>query len=252
MKKHFVLAACIISLSGSGFAQEDFFSGGVTTPSINGKANWSNPSYGDLILDTSDNNFYGYDAIGSWRNLTASSIPASASNSGYVDTAAQTFAGAKTFNSAIRASGGFDTTGGDGVATSTGAGLVVAQKQYVVGTTYTNGTPTLTGTNWSTTRATLLPYQTVDGAWRLRLNVWGSMTGSPTSLTLSLSGVLFYLGRQALAVNYGGGVPVAMYAYTDSFSTPTNTIVFNSTSNSGGTLSISGDVELTGKPSWAD
>ncbi len=146
-------------------------------------------------------------------------------------------------------------TGTGGTALSAPAGLAVtgsfqALTQYLVGTAYTNGTPTLAATNWTNTRTTLLPYQTIDGTWRLRMNIWGSIT-STTTVSMTMSGVLFQTGRQALAVNPGGGTPIAIYCYCDAFSGPTNSIFTNSPS-AFIALSISGDVELTGKPTWAN
>ena len=50
---------------------------------------------------------------------------------------------------------------------------------------------TVTGTNWTTSRAVGVPYQTINGVWRLRGNVSGSISVASATLTLSIDGILW-------------------------------------------------------------
>lgn len=139
-------------------------------------------------------------------------------------------------------------------ATTTLAGVVKAQKQYVVGTAYTNGTPAVTSAQagWSVARGTLVPYQTVDGAWRLKININATFTSaSISSSSGTISGVTFKsAGDQALSTFQEGGAPtfirgIASHATgTFSFDLP-SAATFSA-------IIVSGDVELDSKPTWAD
>lgn len=123
-----------------------------------------------------------------------------------------------------------------------GAGLVAPRKgQQAL---------TVTGTGWTPGRSVGIYYQDQNGNHRLKFNIEGTST-SASNTTLSISGVLFKaLTRQALSVTPRGGTPLVMYAFCDCFSAATGDIFVNSTTNFT-TLSISGDVELESKPSWA-
>lgn len=66
----------------------------------------SNPpevEVGSILLDTKDSSFKALDSSGNWQNLSVASKPASAAQSGYVTTTAQTFAGVKTFQDGVSA-----------------------------------------------------------------------------------------------------------------------------------------------------
>lgn len=138
-------------------------------------------------------------------------------------------------------------------ATSTARGIVYAQKQYVVGTTYTNGTPNVTcgQAGWAVLRGALIPYQTYDGAWRLRFGINGTFTSaSITAASATISGTTFKTGYTQGCAGFFGGATTAPRIYipggagTINFDTP------SALSVSG--LSMSGDVELDSKPTWAD
>ena len=53
------------------------------------------------------------------------------------------------------------------------------------------GTITITGTNWSTTKAELIPYKTIDGKWRLTGNIGGTLSSPASNIQLTLSGISF-------------------------------------------------------------
>lgn len=66
----------------------------------------------------------------------------------------------------------------------------------------------VTGTNWTTTRAVGIPYRTINGDFRLRINITGSFSsGTTTALNpLTLIGVVFKSGVvQGLTVADGVG-----------------------------------------------
>ncbi len=141
---------------------------------------------------------------------------------------------------------------GFGTATNTVNGLTVNPRQYLVGTAYTNGTPAFTGqAGFVAGRGCLIPYQTYDGRWRLRLNFTYTQT-SGTNADVTLSGIVFndYEAMSACAAAANSGPIQAFFCRTD---TGTNGKVVNRCVTSGETsFCISGDVELTGKPTWAD
>lgn len=125
-------------------------------------------------------------------------------------------------------------------------------KQYVHGTTYNGGNaPTVTGTSWTNIKSIFIPYQTQEGAWRLKFNVMGSITSSSrTAFTLSVNGVTFKnvsTFYQPISYFIGGGA-VAAVAYVDP---NTSDIKFSHGSQSTTFYGASGDVELESKPTWA-
>lgn len=146
---------------------------------------------------------------------------------------------------------------GAGQATAVTLGLVKDRKEYVSGTAYTNGTPSVTGSVGTsvTVRAILVPYQTVDGAWRLTFNVVTSFTSASVSgVTFTFTGVTFKnISNFLQPCNslFGGptiGTPTQCYATNN-----TGQIIALQTTGSATNLAaISGDVELDSKPTWAD
>jgi len=103
---------------------------------------------------------------------------------------------------------------------------------------------TVAGAGWTTTRAVGVPYQTLDGTWRLKFNVSGSHTIAGSGVKCSIAGILFNFTQS-----------VSVYANTGTV----QLAAFTSTSTSGGlylangagvfaSLYFSGDVELGGKP----
>lgn len=146
---------------------------------------------------------------------------------------------------------------GFGLATSTTTGLVKDRKEYIAGTAYANGTPTVTSalSGFALVRAVLVPYQTVDGAWRMTFNIVSTFTSGATSqIVFVLSGVVFknisnYL--QACSGFFGGttiGTPQQCYAFNGLGQVVLNQLVGSATSFA----SVSGDVELDSKPIWMD
>lgn len=109
----------------------------------------------------------------------------------------------------------------------------------------------VTGTNWTTYRAIGIPYQTVDGAWRIKLNISGAMTSaSRTGMTLTVANISF------ASTSPGDGQDISAYepaaaamcgAYTGT-SNGQITIYHSSTTTT--TYNLSGDVELASKPSF--
>ena len=129
-------------------------------------------------------------------------------------------------------------------------------KQYVAGTTYTNGTLSITSgqAGFAVVRGVLVPYQTNDGTWRLKFNVATSFTSaSVASIAVTLSGVTFknvnnYV--QPVTAMPGGSSSVAVSLAYASPNAGTITIQ-TTTSVSINGVHFSGDVELDSKPTWA-
>jgi len=100
------------------------------------------------------------------------------------------------------------------------------------------------GSSWATTRAVAVPYKTIDGTWRIRINVAG-VTTTTTTLTLTITGIVFKTGfSQALAGssdNFQGMRCIGNGG--------TNTITIASATSD--TLwYVSGDVELNAQPAF--
>lgn len=108
---------------------------------------------------------------------------------------------------------------------------------------------TVTGTNYTTVRAVGTPYQTTDGAWRMAFNIYGTTAITTASLTMSISGVTFkntsnYRQAVSLATGSANG---SEYAYT----TPNTGDITAFAEGVVSVYSVSGDVELDSKPTWA-
>jgi hypothetical protein len=137
-------------------------------------------------------------------------------------------------------------------AVSTSLGL----KQYVAGTNYNSGiSPTLSGTNWTTTRGVFVPYQTQDGTWRLTFNFRGTRTtgSSIGSYTVTVNGVTFKNTSNFLQAFVFGATNLAAdsnvgFGYANP-NAATLTMAFSS--NDPSSFFGSGDVELDSKPTWA-
>jgi hypothetical protein len=106
---------------------------------------------------------------------------------------------------------------------------------------------TVTGTNWTTTRAVGLPYQTQDGLWRLKFNIWGTTSSPASSITdLAVTGVTFKTGiYQVCAGKAVGTVP-----YTAMAQAKPATSVIEIYGSSSTTWGAAGDVELDSKPTF--
>lgn len=131
-------------------------------------------------------------------------------------------------------------------------------KQYLDGTTYNGGNaPTLSGSSWTTTRSVCVPYKMQDGTWRLRINARGVLSGLANNnvFTLTINGATFKNvtdWQQAIAVKVDSGTltnNVSAYVTPNSSSI---VIIYNGASvNLNDDYTLSGDVELNAKPSWA-
>ncbi|MCG8685254.1 MAG: hypothetical protein MI892_10290, partial [Desulfobacterales bacterium] len=110
-----------------------------------------------------------------------------------------------------------------------------------------NGDFTVTGTGWTTTRAVAIPYQTVDGAWRMKFNVGGTVSSAVTDLSLNLSGTVFKIGQEQAITGF-----TTLAYYMQSRVEAGTGIMHGRTGTARSTWSFSGDVELESKPTWAD
>lgn len=212
------------------------------------------PLQGSNFCEADSTNLYcdwtGLSVSGSNRlEIIAGGVPllsavplADATTAGLINgAAAQTIGGAKTFSGQVTASGG--------IVANVGAQI---NKQYVVGTAYTNGTPTLTSSQagFSVTRGVLVPYQTFDGAWRLKFNINTSFTLASTALgSVTFSGVAFNSSASQSCSAYCSNTSTTPRCYTGG--SGAISFDFASATSVNGVI-VSGDVELASKPTWAD
>jgi hypothetical protein len=108
---------------------------------------------------------------------------------------------------------------------------------------------TVTGVNWTTSRAVGVPYQTLDGTWRLRFNIVGTDTAT-SSNTYTITGVTFktVTGGQTGAASTSGS---ARSRGTLTIGSGVSTMVaIADAAVTLGTVILSGDVELDSKPTF--
>ena len=122
-------------------------------------------------------------------------------------------------------------------------------KQYVAGNTYNGVLLAVTGTNWTTTRGVFVPYLTKetskgsDSAYRLIMNIRGTLSVAASSPTITVTGINAPPGAGAAFYSTGtmtGGSYV---------SGSTIYVTFASNVSS---FAVSLDVELNSKPTWMD
>ena len=121
-------------------------------------------------------------------------------------------------------------------------------KSYSHGTTYNGGiAPTITGiAGLVVTRSKFIPYQMQDGTWRLKFNARITCT-SISTLSFSITGVtvestsLNYQAFSTSQQNFAGGG-------RGEVDSSTWTISYSSAFTQ---ASMSGDIELASKPTWA-
>lgn len=123
-------------------------------------------------------------------------------------------------------------------------------KQYLIGTAYPNGTPTLSSTpaGWSLTRGVLIPRQMQDGTWRLAVQLRGTWT-SATSVSFTFSGVTT---KNVASLNQPmAAAPLTTVAGTYGVWNPNSGVLsfVSEASQAGG--SMWGEIELESKPTWA-
>jgi hypothetical protein len=122
---------------------------------------------------------------------------------------------------------------------------MVAPRKGQTALTLTSSTPTL-----SLTRAVGIYYQDQDGAHRLKFNLSGTCAGvARTQLQVQIDGVTFKnTANFSQAISAYNNAVAAIGAYTVPGS---GFINYDHTSGSTTVYSLSGDVELDSKPSWA-
>lgn len=119
---------------------------------------------------------------------------------------------------------------------------------------YTSGF-TISGTNWTTTSAVLIPTKTSDGKWFLSGHIFGTLSSTTTSFDATISGVTFKNTsnyNQACSANIGeSGVSLRTPRWVG---TTPNTGVVGIVSDSGAFNSINitiENAELESMPTWA-
>jgi hypothetical protein len=99
-------------------------------------------------------------------------------------------------------------------------------------------------------RAVFVPYQMADGVWRLKFNLQGDFTSATVqTITVSVNGILMSTSyTQSISAIYGGNsTGLKSYALINSNQLQTTTTA-SLTANG---VCLSGDVELSAKPTWA-
>ena len=109
---------------------------------------------------------------------------------------------------------------------------------------------TISAANFTPSRAVAIAYADSAGIWRLSFNLQGSVTGTPTAITIAVTGVVFKSGfYQACAIGVSdSGTYRAWDAFTSS---NTGNILCNTVSGGVDFVLVSGDVELNAEPTWA-
>jgi hypothetical protein len=110
------------------------------------------------------------------------------------------------------------------------------EKQYTL---------TVTGTDWTTSRAVGMPYKTIDGAWRLTFNIYGTLSAA-SSKALTVAGVVFKTGGDQASSVKGDSASGWGIAYCN---TGTGIIAVYLNASVAG-FCVSGDVELGSKPTF--
>ena len=120
-----------------------------------------------------------------------------------------------------------------------------------IGATSVQTTLTVTGTNWTTTRAVGIAYADINGVWRLKFNIIGAISSvSQSSQIISIANTVFKNVSGAIQIVTAGGVPAVsmLLAYA---APNTGNIEMYHVGDTMTAYVISGDVELNAKPSWA-
>ena len=113
---------------------------------------------------------------------------------------------------------------------------------------------TVTGTNWTTTKAIGIPYITDDGDWRLKFNIIGALSSKTTSFTGTIDGVVFDSGATtneyfAITSNLIDNGVASRSALRQHVNDGVGTFYIDCSSNFD-RIGLSGDVELDSKPSF--
>lgn len=110
---------------------------------------------------------------------------------------------------------------------------------------------TVSGTNWTTTRAVGIAYADSLGSWRLRLNITGSISSPTNDINLTITGVTFKNVSgfdQSLSFSIASGTSDDLKS---SYAIPNTSTVRIRGGNTISGGEISGDVELDSEPTWA-
>jgi hypothetical protein len=113
------------------------------------------------------------------------------------------------------------------------------QSEYVLSVTGSN--------SWSTVRAVGVPYKTCEGAWRLGLNINGTIS-SNTNVTITIAGIVTVAASQSVYASHDGGVSVAHNQ--SAFPSGANTIMAYTSGASVTRFVFAGDVELASMPTF--
>jgi hypothetical protein len=125
-------------------------------------------------------------------------------------------------------------------------------KEYFHGTTYNGGiAPTVSGTGFTIRRAVFIPYQMQSGSWRMKFAMNYTQTSSSLS-TATVNGVVWKIStdlRTAISASQDTASTTLLSGQVIRHNN-TNTILaqFNAAVTD---VSLSGDVELESKPTWA-
>lgn len=109
-----------------------------------------------------------------------------------------------------------------------------------------DGDFTLSGDALNSNNTRIVPYKTGDGKWRAKINMEIELTTPAGSADVTISGITFD-GNQALAFTNGQAGVEGAQAINAS-----GDIDFRGTATTVSFMKVSGDVALTGKPTWAD
>lgn len=107
----------------------------------------------------------------------------------------------------------------------------------------------VTGTNWTTTRAVGVPYKTMGGAYRVRINLVGTTSVGTTTLDLTIQGLTFKGPSgytQAVAFSSGN------VTLTGLVKSGGGSILNLITGAPQTTFRVSADLELDSKPSFIE
>lgn len=100
------------------------------------------------------------------------------------------------------------------------------------------------GSTWTDIGSTITVYRTSNGIFRIKPNLHGTIAPLTASITIEISGIVF-TSSDSLSASTGDPLEDAITSAGDGEIDITSTTTFNS-------CDISGDVELTTKPTWAD
>jgi len=127
--------------------------------------------------------------------------------------------------------------------THTSIGIGMTMTQY----SEAGGDFTLTGPGWTTNTAVAVPYLTTNGIWRMKFNIFGETATDVTSVLITFSGIDCPITQSVSASLSNQSVSVATKRSTINMSN------IDIEADVGVSFyNISGDVELSSRPSWAD